>query len=172
MPKDRFSSSLGTVQQLARYNQEVFGRFERSLRRRPWAEMVRDRGTGHLSLKDTLVHILNVHEAWMVAVAQKRWEIFDRPDRTKEAIDSWAKLRRYADRVWAEENALLAQLTEKKLAARLRAPWMPGSYTLVDAFFQTTIEEAHHLGEIIAIYWQNNWRPPAMTWIENLRAPR
>ncbi len=45
---------------------------------------------------------------------------------------------------------------------------MPGVYTLEDAFYQVSFEQAHHLGEIIGAYWQSNWEPPAMTWIENL----
>ncbi len=44
---------------------------------------------------------------------------------------------------------------------------MSGRYTLRDAFFQVTLEEAHHLGEVIGAYWRRDWRPPDMTWIEN-----
>jgi uncharacterized damage-inducible protein DinB len=162
------SDSLATVRRLITYNRSVFLRFERSLERRTWSEAIADHGTGHLSMKNTLVHILNVEEAWFVAVAQGRWEIFDRNGRQPKEIGSWKELRAYRDRVWAETDAFLASVTEKSLHRRLKAPWMPGNYTLEDACFQVTIEQAHHLGEVIAVYWQQDRSPPAMTWIENL----
>jgi uncharacterized damage-inducible protein DinB len=165
MPK---ASSLQTVRRLIAYNHSVFGRFERSLARRPWKEITADRGIGHLSSKNTLVHILNVEEAWLVAVAQDRWKIFETPGRRPDEVGSWKELRAYRDRVWSEVKVFCEGLTERKLAARVKAPWMPGTYTLEDAFFQVTIEQAHHLGEVIAVYWQRDRSPPDMTWIENL----
>ena len=156
-----------TARELLRYNQTVFDRFARALRRRSWREAVADRGTGHLSLKNTLVHILNVHEAWLVAVAQKRWEIFDAPGRRPEAVGSFAELATYQRRVWREVDRFAAGLTDRDLRRPVKAPWMPGRYTLADAVLQTTIEQAHHLGEVIGVFWQHNWRPPSMTWIEN-----
>jgi uncharacterized damage-inducible protein DinB len=162
------AASVRTVRRLVAYNHSVFLRFERSLARRPWKELVADRGIGHLSLKDTLVHILNVEEAWVVAIAQKRWEIFDQNGRQPNEVGSWKELRAYRGRVWAEVGAFLSKVTERSLTGRVKAPWMPGRYTLEDAFFQVTIEQAHHLGEVIAVYWQADRAPPDMTWIENL----
>ena len=62
---------------------------------------------------------------------------------------------------------LLAGLTERRLDARVRAPWMPARYNLEDGFVQSTIEQANHLGEVIGVYWQHDRAPPKMTWIEN-----
>ena len=160
-------SRLRAVRRLEAYNQRVFGRFEQSVRRHGWAAAVKNREIGHLSLKDTLVHILNVHEAWLVAIPQERWEVFDAPGRRPTDVRSWADLRKYRERVWSGVQAFLGPLTEAKLARRVKAPWMPGRYTLEDAFYQVTIEQAHHLGEIIGAYWQSDWKPPDMTWIEN-----
>ncbi|HYK92844.1 MAG TPA: DinB family protein [Thermoplasmata archaeon] len=160
---------LEVVRDLVAYNRAVFGRFQRSIQRRPWKAVTADRGTGHLSLKDTLVHILNVHEAWLVAVAQGQWEVFDEPGRRASEIGSWSAFRTYERKVWVGVDRLLTSLSASDLRRRVRAPWMPGRYTLGDAFFQTTIEQAHHLGEVIAVYWQNDWRPPEMTWIPTLR---
>ena len=158
-----------TVGELVIYNRTVLERFERAIARRSWREAIADRGTGHLSLKNTLVHILNVHEAWLVAIAQERWEVFDRPGRRPDEIGSWKAYRAYRARVWAGIDELMGSLKERDLSRRVKAPWMPGRYTLKDAFFQSTIEQAHHLGEVIGVFWQHDWRPPKMTWIENLR---
>jgi len=163
---------LATIRDLVDYDRSVSERFERSMERRSWKEGTKNRETGHLSIAGTMVHILNVHEAWMVGVAQGRWEIFDDPRRRIGSMRSWKELRAYRDRVWSEIDRFVEGLTERKLSRRVRAPWMPGRYTLSDAFFQTSVEQAHHLGEIIGVYWQLNRRPPDMTWIENLRQSR
>lgn len=159
--------SLRTAQRLSAYNRTVFEKYLRSAVRRGWKAACKDRGTGHLSIKNTLVHILNVHEAWMVAVAQGRWEVFDVPGRRGPDVHSWAELRKYRDRVWKGVDTLMAVLTDASLRRPVKAPWMPGKYTLEDAFFQTSFEQAHHLGEIIGVYWQADWPPAPMTWIEN-----
>lgn len=161
-------NDVDLVRALVAYNRSVLERFERSIARRPWRAATADRGIGHGSLKDTLVHILNVQEAWLVAVAQEKWEVFDAPSRRGASIRSWREFRQYRDSVWAGTDQLLRGLTERRLRSRVKAPWMPGRYTLRDAFFQVTLEEAHHLGEVIGAYWQRDWRPPDMTWIENL----
>ncbi len=166
------TSTLAAVRRLVAYNRKVFERFEEAARRRGWKEAVANREIGHLSVKNTLVHILNVHEAWLVAVAQGRWSVFDEPARRPAEVRSWKELRSYRDRVWAGEDALLARLSERGLRRRVRAPWMPGTYTLHDAFFQVAFEEAHHLGEIIGVYHQADRNPPTMTWIENLPGRR
>jgi hypothetical protein len=48
---------------------------------------------------------------------------------------------------------------------------MPGRYTVADALLQATIEEAHHLGEVIGALWQEDLSSPAMTWIDVRRGP-
>jgi uncharacterized damage-inducible protein DinB len=166
-------SRVESVRRLARYDRRAFESFERSIRRLGWAKAVADRGIAHRSLKDTLVHILNVHEAWLVAAAQDRWEEVSRnPNRRREAVRSFADLRRYRDATWRAIDPLMATLTDPRLDRRVKVPWISGRYTLEDAFYQTSFEQAHHLGEIIAAYWQMNKVPPQMMWIPLLTGVR
>lgn len=165
-------TDLATVRRLLAYDRAVFARFERAIVRRGWAAATEDHGTGHGSLKNTLVHILNVREAWLVAIPQKRWAVFDAPGRRPDEVASWAQYRQYRDRVRAGVDALMDGITEADLARPVKAPWMPGRYRLEDAFYQQSYEQAHHLGEIIAVFWQQEWSPPEMTWIQNQAGPR
>jgi len=161
-----------TVRRLVTYDRRVVEAFERGWQRRGWREATKDRGIGHGSVKDTLVHILNVHEAWLVAAAQDRWTMFDDPSRRAKNVRSWADLRRYRLRVWGEIDPLLRGLTEAQLRRRVKVPWMPGRYTLEDAFFQSSFEQAHHIGEIIGASWQGNRASPQMMWIPTLLRTR
>ncbi len=159
--------SVEGARRLFAYNRAVFDRFVVRVERMPAKASRRSRGIGHLSLFDTLVHILNVHEAWLGYVVPGK--VRSLPKRFREADrhpKDWAGFRIYSRRVWADVDALLAGLTDRELRRVVKAPWMPGRYTVSDALYQTTFEEAHHLGEIIGALWQEDRAPPDMTWID------
>jgi len=164
--------STGAARTLFRYNRNVFDRFVARVERLPATASRRSRGIGHLSLFDTLVHILNVHEAWVGYILPGKVRSlparFRAPDRHPK---DWAGFHVYSTRVWSEVDRYLAALTEQELRRTVRAPWMPGQYTASDALLQTTFEEAHHLGEIIGALWQDDRAPPDMTWIDIGRGP-
>jgi uncharacterized damage-inducible protein DinB len=151
------------------YNRTVFEQFVRQVRRLPGAQATRSRGIGHESLFNTLVHILNVHEVWHVYIVRGRnsdeelEKLFADPRRKPK---NWKEFDAYAARVWREVDATLASLTPRKLARKVQVFWMPGRYTVRDAILQSTLEEAHHLGEIIGALWQNDIETDDMTWID------
>lgn len=159
------SSKAEIVSRLVDYDKRTFETFERGIKRRGWAQATKERGIGHHSFKDTLVHILNVHEVWLVAAAQDRWEIFEDPIRKKENVKSWSDLARYRKKVWKGIDELMSGLTEERLRRRVAVPWFKAKYTLEDGFFQASFEQAHHIGEIIGAYWQTDKAPPQMMWI-------
>jgi len=161
-----------TARELFHYNRAVLDRYRRSLERLPWRAVVRNRETGHLSMKDTFVHILNVHDGWLNYVVPGRIHELNDPGRFADSMKSWRDIRAYESRVWSGVDRLLARLTPSQLRQKVKAPWMPGEYVLSDALLQTSFEQAHHLGELIAMLWQMDRRPPDMTWIELRNASR
>jgi uncharacterized damage-inducible protein DinB len=156
-----------TARALFLYNRAVFERFVARVERLPAGEARRSREIGHLSLLDTLVHILNVHEVWVGYILRGRNRelsaLFREPARHPTG---WAGFHAYAARVWASVDGYLDSLSKKELARPVQAPWMPGRYTVADALLQTTFEEAHHLGEVIGALWQDDRAPPDMTWLD------
>jgi uncharacterized damage-inducible protein DinB len=153
---------------LITYDRRAFEAFERGVRRLGWAAAVKNREIGHLSIKDTLVHVLNVHESLLIAVAQGKREVWKDPARRRENIKSWSDLIRYRERVWKGIDDLTAGLTDVKLHRVAKVPWFPGRYTLEDVIFQSSFEQAHHLGEIIGAYWQMEKSPPQMMFIPTM----
>lgn len=167
MSRLRSPITVETARRLYDYNSAVFGRYVRSARRLPWRVATADRGTGHRSVFQTLVHILNVHEVWITYLAQGRTEelesLFQQPGRKPS---TWEDFGVYMRRVWGGISSYMAGVNATQLSRRIRAPWMPGNYTVGDAVLQTSFEQAHHLGEIIGIYWQRDREPPEMTWMD------
>lgn len=165
--------SVGAARALFLYNRSVFDRFAARVERLPTPASHRSRGIGHFSLFDTLVHILNVHEAWIVYILSGRGrELSARFRESDRHPKGWTGFHIYGARVWTGVDRYIAGLTERELGRLVRAPWMPGRYTVSDALFQTSFEEAHHLGEIIGALWQEDRAPPDMTWIDVRRRPR
>ncbi len=154
------------------YNRAVFDRFARRLSRLPWKTVTAERQTGHHTLFDTLVHILHVQEAWLAYIVPGRAkELSTRFREADRRPTTWQGFRTYSDRVWNETETVVRSLTARDLRRTVKAPWMPGRYTVADALLQATVEQAHHLGEVIGALWQDDLASPSMTWIDVRRTP-
>jgi len=161
---------LEEARELTEYNRTLFERYARRLRRLPWKEADGNVELGHLTPFRTLVHILNVQEVWLVYIVRGRTnELSDLFEQENRHPVDWQGFRAYSTRVWSGIDETHRTLNERDFVRRVRAPWMPGRYTVRDAFFQATIEQAHHIGEIIGAMWQRDRAMPAMTWMEILR---
>jgi uncharacterized damage-inducible protein DinB len=82
-----------------------------------------------------------------------------------EAFQSMNSLKRYMEHVETGVDALLRDLSDSMLVLPIKVDWFEKEQSLADVLMQVTIEQAHHLGEIIALLWQHNIEPPEMTWI-------
>ncbi len=173
MPAGGSPVTVETAQRLAEYNESAFQRYARAAHRLPWRIASANRETGHLSIFRTLVHILNVHEVWLLYIVPGRTRELDQLFKeTYRRPTTWAGFDAYSKPVWKGLAEFYATLTPARLNRRVQAPWMPGTYTVGDAVLQTTFEQAHHLGEIIGIYWQRDTEPPQMMWIPLTRRGR
>jgi uncharacterized damage-inducible protein DinB len=159
-------------QRLCRYNQKVLALYvQRAQRMRP-AEVARDRGIGMLSIQRTLIHIIRVHEAWNLYIARGDEAGLHRSHEAFAELmkkgTPMAEVERYFQRVFKEIDRRARTMSERELDRVVKAPWMPGRYTVEDMLMQTTLEQAHHLGEVIGACWQDDRASPQMMWIPTL----
>ncbi len=164
-------SPLAEAKELVEFNRKVFDRYYRRVLRLPWKEATRERETGHHTLFRTLVHILNVQELWLVYVVRGRhrelpalWKDERRQPTTR------AGLIAYSARVWKGVDETLRLLRDEDFGRRVHVPWFSQVYSVRDGFYQATFEEAHHIGEMIGAFWQDDVDPPLMMWIPLLRS--
>ncbi len=150
---------------LYKYNRKVLENLLGRMRRMSWKEVIKDRGTGLGSFRDTFVHMVRVHDAWVNFIVPGRVSELPKHRPPLSSYRSWASLRELFLATWKHIDKFLAQLRPKDLRKVVRAPWMPGRYTLADVLMQCTFEEAHHLGELIGASWQEDKAPPQMMWI-------
>ena len=147
------------------YNWRVLRDFGAALERLPAAEAKKDRGATYGSMKNIFHHILSVHDGWLNVTAQGGSA--DPAMREKDFDEaSIAELRGYLEKIIAKEESFLSGLKEKDLDRRIQPAWKERSHPIRDALAQVTLEQAHHVGELISLFWQQDVEPPEMTWID------
>jgi uncharacterized damage-inducible protein DinB len=152
------------------YNRKVLNAYLSALAKLPWKTVSKNMETSHYSMKSTLIHILTVYNGWMnYNVYGRSSEIPHETEHNPENYNSIGEIRKFRNRVWKGVDKLLDNLDDKLLSEKIKAPWLPGSHSLADVLMQVSLEQAHHIGEIIALMLQLDIEPPEMTWIMNTR---
>lgn len=148
------------------YNWRVLRDYCDALAKLPKAALVKNREATYHSMKNVFHHILSVHDGWLNVTAQGASA--DRAMREKDFDDvqSMDELREYMERIIEKEERFLATLADKDLDRPVQPKWKERPHPLRDALLQVTFEQAHHLGELIALFWQQDVEPPEMTWID------
>jgi len=156
-----------SANELYAYSSSVRARFLESLRGIPWEEVTKDREVSFNSMRNVFVHMLEV-EDWIVnwVIAEKTepypWDKFD----SYNSVDSLAA---YLEEVESRTRRLLEKSGPsdfgRKVTLRLRSG---DSFVLsVEECILQAFTELYHIGELIAVFWQQEIRPPRMQWFWN-----
>ncbi len=157
-----------SIQELNRYSSSVRRKFAEKLAALPAEAVDRNREASFHTMKNILLHMID-NEDWMVNYVVN------------------GKSQEYQRRKWDEYTDMkmviehLAEVEEATKAFMARTP--PESFTSLVSFrtsrgieielsveeclLQSFTEQLYHLGELIALMWQDNLEPPAMQWFFN-----
>lgn len=159
--------SIADFRSIYEYNWRVLRDYCDGLAKLPQDVVTKNREATYHSMKNIFFHILGVHDGWLNVTAQggsADRAVYDLEN--FDAIETIRELRGYMDKVIEKERAFLAKLTDKDLDRPVQPEWKTHPHPLRDALMQVTFEQAHHLGELIALFWQIDIEPPEMTWID------
>jgi uncharacterized damage-inducible protein DinB len=159
--------TAGDYRRIFEYNEKVLRSFFEALSKLPWDTVAKNMEASHRSMKNILVHILTVGNGWINYNAQGKSDKIPWEDHDYENYHSMDKVGKFMSRVMVGVEDFMKRLDDGDLSKTITAPWMAGEHELGDVLMQVTFEQAHHLGEIIALLWQLNIEPPEMTWIMN-----
>jgi len=163
----RVMVSLADFREIYEYNWQLLRDYCAALTRLPKDELVKNREATYESMKNIFFHILGVHDGWLNVSAQGASadsKVYDVDD--FDAITSMDVLGAYMEKVIAKERAFLGKLKDADLERPVQPSWKKRPHPLRDALMQVTFEQAHHTGELIALFWQQDIEPPEMTWID------
>ena len=149
------------------YLAESRARFLRRFRELGWAEFARDRHASWGSLLGLYLHQLDDEEGWLQFAARGRSTI-DAPDRREEAYSTFEQLADDDARVTAQTRALLGAVTAEELGRVVEFGEPSGSTrrTMERIVMHAYVDELAHLGEMIALLWQLEVKPPYLDWID------
>jgi uncharacterized damage-inducible protein DinB len=156
-----------SIRELHRYSSTVRRAFLEKLATLPWEEVAKDRQASFGSMKDILLHMIDnedmvVSGQILKAEGWKRardWEEYTNMQMTREhLIDIERKTDAYLENADAEELARRVDFTVRSGTFDLSAE---------ECLFQSFTEQLYHLGELIALLWQEDIEPPKMQWFWN-----
>lgn len=148
------------------YNWWVMREYGVALAKLPREELVKSREATHESIVHIFHHILSVHDGWLNVTAQGASADSAMRERDWDEVESMDDLRAYMEKIIAKEKRFLASLSDKDLDRPIQPEWKTRPHPLRDGLMQVTLEQAHHLGELIALFWQMDIEPPEMTWVD------
>jgi uncharacterized damage-inducible protein DinB len=153
--------------ELYEYSSRVRRRFAEKLAQLPLDTVAKNREASFYSMKNILLHMID-NEDWMVnwvipgksqAYVRKKWE---------EYADMAAVLN-HLNEVEKGTRAYLQGSTQEDFRRRVDFTVSSGTFNLTveECLFQSFTEQLYHIGELIALLWQENVEPPRMQWFWN-----
>jgi uncharacterized damage-inducible protein DinB len=154
--------------ELYEYALAVRGRFLVTLTELPWEALERNREASHYSMKNILIHMIQ-NEEWMVnwVVQGKSTQYVWAPYKT---FTDASLIRSKLEDVERRSRDYLRRATAEELSRKVILTLDSGEHfelTVEECLFQSFTEQIFHLGELIALLWQEDVEPPKMQWFYN-----
>jgi len=150
------------------YMCRVRKRFATKLSELPWQEVDKNREASFYSMKNILLHMID-NEDWIVnyAILEKSSEY---KRRKSEEYTNMPTVLDHLSEVEKKTRSYLEAATENNFQQRVKFVLSSGAafdMSVEECLFQSFTEQLYHLGELIALLWQDNIEPPPMQWFRN-----
>ncbi|MDG6917029.1 MAG: hypothetical protein JRM85_05485 [Nitrososphaerota archaeon] len=157
------------IRELYRYSSSVRRRFLEKLESLPWDEVTKNREASFYSMRNILIHMID-NEDWIV-----NWVVRGRSREYKrkkaEEYTSVPMIKNHLEDVEGRTKAYLASAGEDELRRRVDFALLSSDasfdLSVEEALFQSFTEQLYHMGELIALLWQEDIEPPKMQYFYN-----
>jgi len=157
-----------SIQELHQYSSRVRKKFANKLTELPWSEVEKNREASFYSMKNILLHVID-NEDWMVNwVIPGKLEDYVR--RKSEEYTSMQMMLDHLEAVEGKSRRYFAKLDDAELGRSVKlttSAKQTFNLTVEECLFQSFTEQLYHVGELIALLWQDNIEPPKMQWFWN-----
>ena len=157
-----------SIQELHQYSSRVRKKFANKLTELPWSEVEKNREASFYSMKNILLHVID-NEDWMV-----NWVIAGKSEdyvrRKSEEYTSMQMMLDHLEAVEGKSRRYFAKLDDAELGRSVKLTTsvkQTFNLTVEECLFQSFTEQLYHVGELIALLWQDNIEPPKMQWFWN-----
>ncbi len=151
--------------QLFEYNRLVRRAYVDALAKLTWEEVVKNREASFHSMRNVLLHTLDVEERLIHYLIRDRMADWVR--RNFDEFDSIGAIKSRMLRTDEETARIIVSLSADDLSRAVVFPRRERpsvQLTVEDVLIQNLTEQLHHRGELIALLWQMDIEPPEMQW--------
>jgi uncharacterized damage-inducible protein DinB len=158
---------LFTIKELHQYSSTVRRAFLEKLGSLTWETVTKNREASYYSMKDIMLHMIDNEDMVL------RGQVLKVPDykraRDWEDYTNMQMIREHLEEVEERTKAYLENADGDELARRVVFTVRSGSFDLSaeECLIQSFTEQLYHMGELIALLWQENIEPPKMQWFWN-----
>jgi uncharacterized damage-inducible protein DinB len=156
--------------------QEIYGhaamvrrKFARKLAKLPSKISSKNNEASFHSMKNIMIHMIYVEDWLLRSAILGRGR--DYRERNFKSFRDMLAVLSYLDEVEAKTRAYLKNASEGELRRKVRLQFSPRgtvyNVSVEECLYQSVTEQLYHIGELIALLWQENIRPPSMEWFSN-----
>jgi uncharacterized damage-inducible protein DinB len=168
---------LFDIQELYGYSFKVRRRFANKLLELPWEKVTENKEASFNNMRNILIHMIDNEDKlvnWDVPDRSAEYKRLKKPDEytdMKQVID-------HLDEVESKTKAYFASIAGKESQEYARRTHLVLGFSgksfelsVEEVLFQSFTEQLYHLGELIALLWQDDIEPPPMGWFANNPRP-
>lgn len=150
---------------LFEYSQALRKRYLEQIATLPWEEVIKSRGGSFDSLRNIMLHTIDVEDRLVNGVILGRTDWVSVNPEDFHEIDSISnRMKEVESKTKAYIKTIEpAELERKVEMRRLGAPSI--QIRVEDVLIASAVENIHHFGELIGLLWQMDIEPPHMGWI-------
>lgn len=160
------------IPELYQFSSTVRRRFANKLSELPWEKITENKEASFYNMRNILLHMIDNEDRivnWTIHNRAKDYKRIREPDEytnMKQVID-------HLDEVEGKTKEYFKDIRGREVeefARRINFFLSSGpsfDLSIEEALFQSFTEQLYHLGELIALLWQDNIEPPAMQWFKN-----
>ncbi len=157
-----------SIEELHQYSCTVRRKFANKLSELPWSEVEKNREASFYSMKNILLHLID-NEDWML-----NWVITGKSEnyvrRKSEEYTSMQMILDHLDSVEEKSRRYFTELDDAELSRNvdlITSTKQSFNLTTEECLFQSFTEQLYHIGELVALLWEDNIEPPKMQWFWN-----
>jgi uncharacterized damage-inducible protein DinB len=158
-----------SIFELETYSTRVRRRFAEKLSELPWEFVNKNREASYYSMKNILLHMID-NEDWIVNwVVRNDSKGYVREKKFEEYLSMQIVLDHLQD-VENKTREYMQNVRDEDLKQRVKLITSKGvefDLSVEECLFQSFTEQLYHIGELIALLWQENVEPPKMQWFYN-----
>lgn len=157
------------LRELYEYVIELRRRFLASYEEQGWEEFAKNREASWNSPLGVIIHLVDVEDFWLHYILQGTRA----PRQPKAAsFKSFSDVQAFETEVTSKTRALLKNMKAGDLKREVTFwPQHRRKSPIVNVFLHVFVDEIAHLGELIALMWEKDVKPPYQSWLRTHSKP-